>query len=957
MLIYDATPTITGPSDAADGAIASVAVTQGATTQNILTATVAGGAYSADAVSALIEGAYTVGASIADAAGNPTTASDVGSVSVNVTPTAMNDTSLVANDAPYSIYSGLFRFYDTMLGREPDIGGYNYYITQLQAGTITPAGVAQAFLDSSEGNFAAMSDAAFVTALVTNAYDRAPTPTEQSAFELQLVSMGRVNFAMMISESAESVLVHSNPFYEFAVANSPSNPSTLPSSEVFVSAEDVNVTIPVDRLLVNDSDSDGDTLTLTSVQDPFGGSVSLSGGVITFMPQLDYLGAASFTYTVSDGHGGEDTATFAWTIAAVNDAPTIVFTDMNGSVDGEITADEAAMTSGNNSTSAAERTSGTFVLSDVEGLASITLGGSVVTAAEVGNGTQYTVANGYMTIDSFNVSTGVVDYTYTLTSGASGDSAVVPIDITVTDSDGLSTTGILNVRVLDDAPVISASTLTFTPSAINTNLMVTLDLSGSMAWTPNDGLAPNTTGEVSNLELAKQALFNLISKYDTLGDVKVMLVIFGDSAGSLTAWVTPDEAKQIMATLEANLGGTNYNTALSAAMATFGDPGKLTGTDVQNVSYFLSDGVPTTGGNANYATDTGSTWTNFLSANNILSHAIGINAAAMNNIAYDGITDTNINATQINSLSDLDSTLATTVPLQPLIGNISGSFSSTYGGDGGYVKEFVADGVTYTYDPAGNGGNGLVTRSNTTNTTYSFNDTTNTISFVTTQGSNVSVDMDSGEASFAAPAVVSTAYIETFTYTTNDMDGDTASSTATINVPVTATSIEVNLIGGFGNQALTGGSSNDLLQGSGGNDTLNGGGGNDILIGGAGSDTLAGGTGQDLFIYSPIDTSSNGGIATDTITDFFTDKDGIFEANEDVIDLSGFFSNQGINVNAGNVDDYLHMSGTNIQIDYDGPGGFFGSSSWVTIATLSGTSTVFTDADLSNMITASQIVL
>ncbi|OYZ26556.1 MAG: hypothetical protein B7Y23_00800, partial [Sulfurovum sp. 16-42-52] len=951
--IYDDTPTISGTTDAANGTTVSITVTQGASTQTF-NATVSGGMYSADVGTALVEGTYTVSATVSDVAGNPTTVSDTGSVLINIAPDAVNDTNLVANDAPYSIYSGLFRFYDTMLGREPDIGGYNYYINQLQAGTITPEGVAQAFLDGSEIDFASMSDATFVTVLVTNAYDRAPTPTEQSAFEAQLASMGRVNFSMMISESPESVLVHSDAFYQFAVANSPSNPTTLPASEVFVSAEDNDVTIPVGRLLANDTDVDGDTLTLVSVQGAFGGTVSLAGGVITFVPTLNYSGAASFTYTVSDGQGGSDTASFAWTIAAVNDAPSIVFADINGSVAGEITVDEAAMPSGNNSTSTEESTTGTFVISDVEGLASITLGGTLVTAANVGNGTQYAVANGYMTIDSFNASTGVVGYTYTLTSGASGDNAVVPVVVTVTDSDGLSTTGTLDVRVLDDAPVISASTLTFTPSAINTNLMVTLDLSGSMAWTPNDGNPPNSEGEVTNLELAKQALFNLISKYDSLGDVKVMLVIFGDNASSLSAWVTPDEAKQIMATLEANMGGTNYDTALSEAMATFGDPGKLTGSDVQNVSYFLSDGVPN-GGNANYATDTGSTWTNFLSANNILSHAIGINAAAMNNIAYDGITDTNINATQISSLADLDSTLAATVPLLPLVGNVSGSFSSTYGGDGGYVKSFVADGITYTYNYQADG-TGTITVTGGAPINYSFNDATNTISFVTTLGSNVSVDMDSGAASFAAPAVVSTAYTESFTYTTTDMDGDTASSTATINVPVTAAPIEVNLIGGFGNQALTGGSSNDLLQGSAGNDSLSGSGGNDILIGAAGSDALTGGTGQDIFVYSPIDTSSTGGIATDTITDFYTDKDTIFEANEDVIDLSGFFSNQGIAVNASNIGDYVNMNGTSLQIDYNGPG-FFGSHSWSTIATLSGSSTTFSDADLANMIAAGQIVL
>ena len=55
----------------------------------------------------------------------------------------------------------------------------------------------------------------------------------------------------------------------------------------------------------------------TSVQGAINGSVSLSGGVATFSPTNNFTGAASFTYTISDGHGGTDTATVNITIGLV----------------------------------------------------------------------------------------------------------------------------------------------------------------------------------------------------------------------------------------------------------------------------------------------------------------------------------------------------------------------------------------------------------------------------------------------------------------------------------------------------------------------------------------------------------------------------------------------------------------------------------------------------------------
>jgi hypothetical protein len=59
-------------------------------------------------------------------------------------------------------------------------------------------------------------------------------------------------------------------------------------------------------VLANDSDADGDSLSITSVTDPAHGTVNNGGDKITYTANSDYNGTDTFTYTISDG---EKTAT------------------------------------------------------------------------------------------------------------------------------------------------------------------------------------------------------------------------------------------------------------------------------------------------------------------------------------------------------------------------------------------------------------------------------------------------------------------------------------------------------------------------------------------------------------------------------------------------------------------------------------------------------------------------
>jgi len=74
-----------------------------------------------------------------------------------------------------------------------------------------------------------------------------------------------------------------------------------------------DVTIVV---LGNDTDADGDALTISSFTQPADGTVVKNAdSSFTFTPDKKFLGTTSFTYTVTDGHGGFTTATVTVTVA------------------------------------------------------------------------------------------------------------------------------------------------------------------------------------------------------------------------------------------------------------------------------------------------------------------------------------------------------------------------------------------------------------------------------------------------------------------------------------------------------------------------------------------------------------------------------------------------------------------------------------------------------------------
>ncbi|MCC7261084.1 MAG: tandem-95 repeat protein [Candidatus Latescibacteria bacterium] len=110
-----------------------------------------------------------------------------------------------------------------------------------------------------------------------------------------------------------------NRVSKVAALSPPPNQPPVANSDAATTNEDTPIDIAV---LGNDSDPDGDALSLTAVtQGAKGTVVILANQTVRYTPNANLNGPDSFTYTISDGKGGTATARVDVTITAVNDPP------------------------------------------------------------------------------------------------------------------------------------------------------------------------------------------------------------------------------------------------------------------------------------------------------------------------------------------------------------------------------------------------------------------------------------------------------------------------------------------------------------------------------------------------------------------------------------------------------------------------------------------------------------
>ncbi|WP_157969676.1 beta strand repeat-containing protein, partial [Pseudomonas huaxiensis] len=474
-----------------------------------------------------------------------------------------------------------------------------------------------------------------------------------------------------------------------------------------------------------------------------------------------------FTYTIRDADGDESTTTLT---VNVKDCALIAGQDQDVTVyekaldlikDGQDLA--AGTVVGSDPGATTETGSGTLV-------GSVSGGSGAISYSLLGSSTG---AYGQLLLNADG------SYKYTLTSapktpGGANDGANVMTEsftYKATDALGNFTTSTILINIVDDVPKAVGATRSVTPGQVDSNLLLVIDVSGSM----ND--ASGVPG-LTRLQLAKQAIAALLDKYDDLGDVKVQIVTFSSGAtGQSAVWVTVDQAKTIVNGLSAG-GSTYYDSATASAQSAYTTAGKIVG--AQNITYFFSDGEPTSGHAISGTRET--TWTNFLDANGIKSYAIGlgtgVNASNLNPLAYDGSTHTDTNATVVTDLNQLNSVLSGTVQGAPITGSLmSGGY---FGADGGFIKSLVVDGTTYTYDPKGNSNQGSYATSGTDRGT--FDTVTNSITVKTVMGGSLVVDMDTGDFTYTPPKDNGSSQVENVGFVVSDNDGDLSNASLVINV-------------------------------------------------------------------------------------------------------------------------------------------------------------------------------
>src|SRR5439155_11517943 len=123
----------------------------------------------------------------------------------------------------------------------------------------------------------------------------------------QISAQGTVsgdNFAAVNTDDPETVAVNDPTITSL-------NEPPVAGPDTIERFETQGTNVLVTTLLANDTDADGDTLSITSVSSPSpgGATVTTDGERVYYTPLPGFTSSDSFTYTVSDGRGGTATGT------------------------------------------------------------------------------------------------------------------------------------------------------------------------------------------------------------------------------------------------------------------------------------------------------------------------------------------------------------------------------------------------------------------------------------------------------------------------------------------------------------------------------------------------------------------------------------------------------------------------------------------------------------------------
>ncbi len=326
----------------------------------------------------------------------------------------------------------------------------------------------------------------------------------------------------------------------------PNNRPPIAVNDTLSATEDTTASYTDTQLLGNDSDPDNDSIFIASVTRGVGGDVTLNpDGTVTFTPDPNFNGTATFTYTVSDGNLLSAPATVTITVAAVNDPAVIGGTD-TGSVTEDLDVTAGNLTTGGTLTVAdpdtGEASFQPTVSAPAGTLGTLTIAPNGTWTYSVPNSAVQYLKSGETKVETFTVST--VDgtqQTVTVTIHGVSDTAViggnaagsVTEDLNVNGQGNLTTGGSLTITDPDAGEASFHGTVTPSAGALGT---LTIAPNGTWAYSvPNSAVQYLKSGETKVETFTVQSVDGTAHTVTvTIHGVSDIAVIGGNAAGAVT---------------------------------------------------------------------------------------------------------------------------------------------------------------------------------------------------------------------------------------------------------------------------------------------------------------------------------------------------------------------------------------------------------------------------------------
>ena len=169
-----------------------------------------------------------------------------------------------------------------------------------------------------------ISQAAILDGLLNNSLVGGFTPAEGDSFEIMHCGALSGWFQQIIGANVGGgikLIPHYFPAVLILIAVDTVNHPPVAVNDSLFTDEDTDNLVNVLR---NDYDVDGDSISIvghsTSI---YGTVIQISDSSLAYYPAPDFFGSDTFSYIISDGRGGRDTATVYVTVSPVNDPPSL----------------------------------------------------------------------------------------------------------------------------------------------------------------------------------------------------------------------------------------------------------------------------------------------------------------------------------------------------------------------------------------------------------------------------------------------------------------------------------------------------------------------------------------------------------------------------------------------------------------------------------------------------------